>query len=132
MLRKKAGCSGSAPIDVKIFVAARDFLGTAAREAADCLSGLSYETIKITAVGNGAYVHLEQIQRIRLQIRSIRITFVIVASSSRTSRHVEFPRDPIWVLERDVILVESLVVLGACVLDSGCGERICDALQLRR
>ena len=49
---------------------------------------------------------------------------------SRPSRHIEFPRDAIRILERDVILSERLVHLGSGILDAGVGECGCHALQL--
>src|ERR1700682_1970022 len=60
------------------------------------------------------------------------MTFVIDASPTGNSRHVEFPGDPIRVFEGDIVLSESLVALGARVLDSRGRERSSDALQLRR
>jgi hypothetical protein len=51
MLRKKAGYSGSAPMGVTDLRCAPGFVGIAARDASDRLTDLSYETIKVTALG---------------------------------------------------------------------------------
>jgi hypothetical protein len=74
MLLKKADALDLLRLALQIFVAAREFLGPAARDASDRHTDPFFETIKTTALANGAIPPHGADQKHSRFFRSIRVT----------------------------------------------------------